>query len=544
MARSNFLMFLIPLAVSLSACSTDGRSFEERAYESFESRHYLDTRIHLANAIQEDPENPALRRLLGETALAMGDAQMAATAFHKAIEKDASLAAEISPFLAHAHLMQGEPEEALALIGETRQGEPYVLRLLAQARLQNGELVEAWETIEQAIASAPEDSNILSLAGQYQLSVGNIGEADKYAGRALASPEPSVEAYLLKGRIHSIREELGKAIEQYDAGIEHFRDHVRLYIAQAAIYADLQDTVKMETAIANVERISPGHRGAIYIMARYAMNEGDIDKAFELTQLLESASSNNPPLLLLRGQIQVYKGNIQQAITHLRAFLRLSPNHPAASLLLANVLAENGDVRGAYTVITGVTSRASSSKPIIAYAAYLAKQLSDPTAPLLARRAAPPPLEEVKDQLVSAQRSMSKGDWKAAANVYEALISKKFSDHAMLLNNAAMANLRAGNEEKALELAERAYELTPDDPSVLDSVGWIRLNVAEDKAGSLGVLRRAFQLDPTNMQIRLHLAQALAINGDGTEARGHLERLIAVVDGDNQMTLREILAKL
>jgi tetratricopeptide (TPR) repeat protein len=544
MARIIWFPLIILAIAGLTACDLDRRSAEEQAYASFADRHYLDTRIHLANALEEDPDNMALRRLLGETALALGDGQVAETAFRKVIQQDSTHADDVSLYLAHAHLLQGESDEALALIGEQEAAGSYALRLLAQARLQGGELSKAWTTIERAIVAAPNDADILALAGQYQLSTGNIDEAKQYARRAIASPKPGVEAYLLMGRIHSIQGELDNALEQYDAGIAHFRDHVRLYIGQAAVFADQQNAEKMETAVTNIERISPGHQGAIYITARYALNRGDIEKANEFAQLLEGASRNNPPLLLLLGEIQTKKGNIQQGISHLRAFLRLTPNHPTASLLLAKALDENGDKQEAFEVMSGAVYRASSPQKMVAYAAQLAKQTGDPTLSLLSRRSTTPPLVKIKDQLARVQKATRSGEWQTAANIYDNLTKGDFSNHPMLLNNAAMTHLRLGNGTRALELAERAYELAPDDPSVMDSVGWISLNVAKDHSKSLQLLKRAFQLDPGNMQIRLHLAQSLAINGQKTEARHHLERVMAVVDKEHHKAFEAILARL
>jgi len=544
MARIIWFPLIILAVVGLTACDLNRRSAEEQAYASFADRHYLDTRIHLANALEEDPDNMALRRLLGETALALGDGQVAETAFRKVIQQDSTHAEDVNLYLAHAHLLQGESDEALALISEQEAAGSYALRLLAQARLQGGELSKAWATIERAIVAAPNDADILALAGQYQLSTGNIDEAKQYARRAIASPKPGVEAYLLMGRIHSIQGELDNALEQYDAGIAHFRDHVRLYIGQAAVFADQQNAEKMETAIANIERISPGHQGATYITARYALNRGDIEKANEFAQLLEGASRNNPPLLLLLGEIQTKKGNIQQGISHLRAFLRLTPNHPTASLLLAKALDENGDKQEAFEVMSGAVSRASSPQKMVAYAALLAKQIDDPTLPLLSRRSTTPPLVKIKDQLARVQKATRSGEWQTAANIYDNLTKGDFSSHPMLLNNAAMTHLRLGNGTRALELAERAYELAPDDPSVMDSLGWISLNVAKDHSKSLQLLKRAFQLNPGNMQIRLHLAQSLAINGQKTEARHHLERVMAVVDKEHHKAFEAILARL
>ncbi|MEM8694789.1 MAG: tetratricopeptide repeat protein [Pseudomonadota bacterium] len=532
------------LLISLSACGIDGRSAEERAYAAFEERHYLDARVHLANAIGEDPDDPALHRLLGESALALGDGQIAETSFRRAIAEDAALTTDVAPYLAHAHLLQGEIEDALAILGDPRDDHAYALRLLAQARLQNGETAEAWQAIERAIAAAPEDAAILALAGQYQLSTGNIGEAEDFARRSITDPSASVEAHLLMGRIHSIRGDLEAALDQYRTGTEHFRDHVGLYIAQAAIHADRQEVEEMETAIARVERIVPGHPGAVYIAARHALNSGEIERAHELTQGMEQAARNNPPLLLLLGEVQMHRGNAQQGITHLLEFLRFYPHHAKASFLLAHAQNDSGNIRQAFATISAAASRADTSHQVVAYAAHLAERIGDPQASRFARRASARPLDEAQDRLTRAQQAMRANEWQTAAGIYDSLIAGDFANHALILNNAAMAHLRAGNAGRAMALADRAYALTPDDPSVLDSVGWIRLAAAEDRAGSLALLRRAYRLAPGNPQIRLHLAQALAANGFNAQARTHIEGLMGIVDGEQREILGEVLAQL
>ncbi len=73
---------------------------------------------------------------------------------------------------------------------------------------------------------------------------------------------------------------------------------------------------------------------------------------------------------------------------------------------------------------------------------------------------------------------------------------------------------------EAFALIEKAMQLAPDDPFIIDSLGWVlyrqgKLDLAEQH------LRRAYSLRPDN-EIAIHLAEVLWIKGEQQEARSLL----------------------
>jgi tetratricopeptide (TPR) repeat protein len=76
---------------------------------------------------------------------------------------------------------------------------------------------------------------------------------------------------------------------------------------------------------------------------------------------------------------------------------------------------------------------------------------------------------------------------------------------------------RTDRRAEALDLIERAYKLKPDEPAIIDSLGWIRYRMGDLEA-SLEALRRAYekQADP---EIAAHLGEVLWVKGDRDEAR-------------------------
>ena len=81
----------------------------------------------------------------------------------------------------------------------------------------------------------------------------------------------------------------------------------------------------------------------------------------------------------------------------------------------------------------------------------------------------------------------------------------------MILNNLAWT---AGQtkDPKALEYAEKAYKLAPDQPVVLDTLG-VLLVEKGDKARGVEMLQKASKMQPAAASIRLNLAKALISHG-------------------------------
>jgi Tfp pilus assembly protein PilF len=99
-------------------------------------------------------------------------------------------------------------------------------------------------------------------------------------------------------------------------------------------------------------------------------------------------------------------------------------------------------------------------------------------------------------------------------------------DNVLVLKKLAQLNGQAG-EPQALEYARRAHELSPDDPQVQGTYGWL-LTENEDSRQGLALLEAAIVKAPDNPEIRYHLAAALAITGDRYRARKELETILGM----------------
>lgn len=97
-------------------------------------------------------------------------------------------------------------------------------------------------------------------------------------------------------------------------------------------------------------------------------------------------------------------------------------------------------------------------------------------------------------------------------------IIKREPDNAMALNALGYTlSDRTNRYAEAKELIERAHKISPEDPAVLDSLGWVNYRLGHlDEAEQL--LRKALDNFP-DQEVAAHLGEVLWANGKQREAR-------------------------
>jgi tetratricopeptide (TPR) repeat protein len=135
----------------------------------------------------------------------------------------------------------------------------------------------------------------------------------------------------------------------------------------------------------------------------------------------------------------------------------------------------------------------------------------------------------------------SAGQRQAAADQYRKILELD-PKSAIALNNLAFILADTGSDPTlALAYAHRARQLFPNEPTIIDTLGWVylKLNRADD---AIPLFREVVQKNPERATYRYHLAAALELKGSHAEARRESEAALkSNPSKDDEQKINELL---
>ncbi len=118
------------------------------------------------------------------------------------------------------------------------------------------------------------------------------------------------------------------------------------------------------------------------------------------------------------------------------------------------------------------------------------------------------------------------GDWDEAESDFLRALEDE-PDQPLVLNYLGYSWVELGrNYDRAKEMIEKAVELRPEDGYITDSLGWILYRL-EDFSGAVVHLERAVELEPVDPTINDHYGDALWMVGRKMEARFQWKRALS-----------------
>ena len=133
--------------------------------------------------------------------------------------------------------------------------------------------------------------------------------------------------------------------------------------------------------------------------------------------------------------------------------------------------------------------------------------------------------------------------YEQAITHYETVL-KKQPEHVNIINNLALLYDETGNS-KSLEYAEIAYSLAPENPAILDTLGWLLLKNNLSNKRAVELLSKAVKANPSSSNIRYHYAKALISTGETKKALNQLNSIIpSAHDFESKHDAEDLLNKL
>lgn len=442
--------------------------------------------------VKHEANNPQLHNLLGVARVAANDRKGGRSAYEKALAIDAQFApARLN--LAKLDLAEGQQDAAKVRLLEILKTQPKN----TQAMLE--------------LAIVEESSGNLAAATQHLQKANALEPKNIPTGLQLA------ELYLRKGESEkalNLAKEL-ESVDNKDLGVLSLQGRAFAAVGKA----DLARVIyKRMTAYAGVDAESQ------YKIARLYLALGDQSTAiYNLEKSLLGAADYSPTLALL-AEVDINRGKLAEAESRARRLIERNPNSEAGYRLLANIAL----ARGRHEDALGHYQTAFAKDPSAQSAIQLSQAYHQTGKHPLAVKVlvdwlkTHPNAADVR--LILAKSYVLAGNLAAARSQMETVIKQR-GDNAEVFNNLANILLQQG-DKSALDYAERAYRLAPNEATIADTLGWVLVQQNQVEK-SLRYLREAKLRDSSNPEIQYHLASALNKLGRNSEARLELDQALA-----------------
>ncbi len=361
---------------------------------------------------------------------------------------------------------------------------------LAEAHRLNGEKALAVETLRKALQDKPGQPDVLLALARVHARDKKYDEALQALQDLLAANPRYVQAHVYKAEVLNLKGD-PRAEQEYQAVIESAPRNPLGYL-KLGQYQAMQG--RIERAAATVEegvRLNPQSAPLFNLLIELDLRQNKPDKAIARCQEVLRTNANDALAHYLLGKIYFAGKQYAKSESELETAIRIIPPWPEPSYLLSRLYLAQG----------------RRDEAVKRFSAAAKQNPKSPT-----------------PYLILGQLYELSNDHASARKVYEQAL-QAFPELWPALNNLAflLAEHPAASTDldRALKLAAKVKNLKPEDPTILDTHGWVHY-----KAGNVQQAREslasALEHDPRSQIFNYHLAMVLLKQGD---RNGALERL-------------------
>jgi tetratricopeptide (TPR) repeat protein len=394
--------------------------------------------------------------------------------------------------------------------------DPYQSMLALLAREPDKD--RALEVMKQLVAMRPDDAQAHFAYAHLAVHAQNWPVAEQEVEKSLLLKPDWTQALILQAQINLKQGQGDIARRQLEAALQRNPDDAELRLAYARLLVDLDDFDAARSEYKKLLKAQPDNGQVVYSLALLSLEANQLDEAAALFKKLVKleyqtqqayyylgaiAEEQKKPEQAMRWYSKIEEGEhwIEVQIRMARLEAQAGKVSAARERLRKVRLAHPGEAQRMFLVEGEILSQIGREKDAFdLYSEYLENKPDD--IEVLYARAL---VAERLDKLDQAEQ-----DFLA--------VLKIDPDNARALNalGYTLAD-RTDRYQEALGYIQRALDQTPDDPAVIDSMGWVlyrlgRLQEARD------YLQRAYDMTKDS-EIAAHLGEVMWAMGERSEAK-------------------------
>jgi putative PEP-CTERM system TPR-repeat lipoprotein len=518
---------------------------------------------YFAQAAALDPKNPGKRTSLAMVNMAKGDTDVAFRDLEQVAAADPGNRADLALIAAHLQRRQFDAAlKAIAALEKKQPDNPLTHNLRGTALLGKRDIAGARKSFDQALALNAAYFPAAANQANLDLVEKKPEDARKRFEAVLVKDPKNVQALLalaeMRAKAGGTTEEvaalIGKAVT---ANPTDPAPRLRLI----GLYLSKNETKSALTAAQEALAALPERPEILDAAGRAQQAAGDFNQALATYGKLVALKPDSPLPYLRMAEIEMAAKNKGAALQNLQKALKVKPDSLDAQRGIMMLELDAGRTKEALDVAREVqrqrpkeaigyifagdahASKKAWGDAAAAYRAGLKEVGSTELAAKLhsallaggnnaeADKFAETWLKEhAKDarfRLYLAEQASARKDYAGAARHYRVLLEAQ-PDNAAVLNNLAWV---AGQlkDPKAIDYAEKANKLAPDQPALMDTLAVLLVDKG-DNTRAMELFKKALELAPQASQIRLNYATALIKVGQKGEARIQLDQLAKLGD--------------
>lgn len=441
---------------------------------------------------KQQPDNAIVHNLKGGVYLAKNDPAAARAAFAKSNQLQPNYFPSVAN-LAQLDLTEKKFEDArkrLEAFLVTDKKHIGAMTALSELATMQGQPAQATAWLEKAVAENPDVPEPgMRLAAQY-LKAGEKAKALTLT-RKLQTANPTNPDLLDQlGQAQIANNDASGALESYSKLVNVVPKSAKAQLRLASVHMLLKNEAAAAADIKRAVALDPDNLQVQLAQIDLALRQNKSDEALALARKLQKENAKSPAGFLIEGDIMMSQKKVEPALRGYEQAYALGKS-PQLLVKLSQALRAAGKTKDADARV----------------AQFLKDNPGEPLATMYA-----------------AEALMAAKQYKPAIAHFESLI-KTNPGNVVALNNLAWA-YQQEKDPRALATAEAAYKLAPQNPSIMDTLGWILVESGDLKRG-VPVLEQAISRAPDANDIRYHLAFGLHKAGDKAKARKEIEQALA-----------------
>lgn len=471
------------------------------------AKHYDKALVAVTALEAKLPQDAMVQNLKGGVFLGKNDVPNAKLAFEKALQLQPAYLPATSN-LAQIAVKQNKPEEAKRLLTaflEKDKKNIEALNSLADLANAQSKPDEATQWLEKSHTENPEAIGPAMRLGAHYMRIGEKEKSLTLVRKFQVANPKSPELLDLLGQIQLAQGDSSAALETVSKLVGLTPKSARAHYRMAAVHMATKNENAVAEDLKKALAAQPDYLDAQLAQIDLMMRKNQVEPSLAAARAIQKQRPGEAIGYAVEGNLYQAQGKPAQAIAPFEKAFGIVGN--SANLIKLH----------------GAMAAAGKGKEA---AARLEKFHAEHPADLALT-------------LYLAESQLAAKQYKGAIANLEAVL-KVTPNNPGALNNLAWA-YQQEKDPRALKTAESALALAKDNPAIIDTVGWMLVEQG-DTAKGLPMLRKAVDLAPKALEIRYHLASALAKSGDKSGARKELE--VVIVNGKNFAQLDEARALL